>query len=253
MTSSGARDEDSAAAFFAAVSRELHSSRDEQWTVDRIAERAVDAVPSADFCGVTLRRRRGRLETVASTQPLAERCDDLQYQLGEGPCMDAALHADPHRIRDMERDERWPRWSKAVAELGVRSLLAVQLGADAMGESHGPLGAINFYSREPDAFSEDDFDLALIYATHAASALASARTITGLEAAVHGRHLIGVAQGILMQRYGLGMDQAFETLQRYSSTGNLKLRDLAWIVIAGRALPDPPSATTAGEPAPDPT
>lgn len=229
--------QDSVAAFLASISRDLQSGNDEQWTVDRIADRAVEVVPAADWCGVTLRRRRGRLETVAATEQIAVRCDELQYDLGEGPCMDSALNDQPHRIRNMGADDRWPRWSAAVEELGVRSLVSVQLSSSTMAGRHEPLGAINLYSGTLDAFSEDDLDLALVYATHAANALAAARTIEGLQTAVHTRHLIGVAQGILIQRYDLSMDQAFETLQRYSSTTNTKLHDLACAVIANRALP----------------
>lgn len=52
------------------------------------------------------------------------------------------------------------------------------------------------------------------------------------------RHVIGIAQGILMQRYGMGEGTAFEVLRRYSNQDNVKLRDLAQRVIAERALPD---------------
>lgn len=241
--------QDSVASFLASISQDLQSGDDEQWTVERIAQRAVEVVPAAQWCGVTLRRRRGRLETVAASDEIAVRCDELQYALGEGPCMDSALNDRPHRIRDMRSDERWPRWSAAVDELGIRSLVSVQLSSSTMTGSHEPLGAINLYSGVLDAFSEDDLDLALVYATHAANALAAARTIDGLQTAVHTRHLIGVAQGILIQRYSMSMDQAFETLQRYSSTTNTKLHDLAGAVIANRALPAAGAGAGAGTPA----
>ena len=64
------------------------------------------------------------------------------------------------------------------------------------------------------------------FAAHAANALGAARLVTGLQNAVHSRHLIGVAQGILMNRYELTLEQSFDVLRRFSSQANIKLRDL---------------------------
>lgn len=235
---SPAPDESSrAAAFFAAISQELHAQHEEEATLDRICQRSLEVVPAADSCGITLRRRRGRLETVVSTDKLADRSDELQYQLGEGPCLDAALEHDAYLVRDTARDPRWPQWGPKVAELGVRSLISAQLSSTSLDGNQQTLGAINLYSSRIAAFTMEDFDHALIFASHAASALGAARLVTGLEGAMSSRHLIGVAQGILMQRYGMSMDQAFLALQRYSSSGNMKLRDLARIVVEQRHLP----------------
>ncbi|MDP3894211.1 GAF and ANTAR domain-containing protein [Nocardioides sp.] len=226
-----------AAAFFAAISQELHSEREEETTLERICQRSLEIVPAADACGITLRRRRGRLETVASSDKLADRCDELQYELDEGPCMAAAVEQDAYLVRDTARDPRWPRWGPQVAELGARSVISVQLASTTLDSRQEPLGAINLYSSRIGAFSVEDFDHALIFATHAASALVSARLVSGLEGAMTSRHLIGVAQGILMQRYSMTMDQAFEALQRYSSNANIKVRDLARLVVDQRLLP----------------
>jgi hypothetical protein len=56
--------------------------------------------------------------------------------------------------------------------------------------------------------------------------------------AVESRHLIGATQGPLMARHELTVDQAFELLRRYSSTGGIKLRDLAPEVARQRGLPE---------------
>lgn len=232
------RSNTSAAAFFAAISQDLLSERDEQPTVGLICERAREVVRSAEFCGITMRRRRQRLETVASSDPLATECDVLQYELGEGPCVSSAVVNEPFLIHDTAVDERWPTWGPKVADLGVHSIISVQLSSATMGQKHEPLGAVNLYSRRRHAFDDEDVEMALIYATHAANALASSRLVSGLEVAMHSRHLIGVAQGILMQRYDLTMEQSFEALQRYSNDANIKLRDLASVVVQQRHLPD---------------
>ena len=73
---------------------------------------------------------------------------------------------------------------------------------------------------------------------HAANTMASAMLVDGLQIAVQSRHLIGVAQGILMQNYGINMEQAFEVLRRCSSHRNIKLREVAEHIVENGDLPD---------------
>ena len=155
-------------------------------------------VPACDFSSVSLRRRRGRVETTGSTSELASRCDALQYELEEGPCLDAVWDGDSYLAMDVASDTRWPRWGPQVAELGVGSILAMRL---ASGQEN--IGALNLYATSPLAFGPEDVDIALVYTIHAANALTSARLASGLQSAVHSRHLIGVAQGILMGTHQL--------------------------------------------------
>ena len=100
------------------------------------------------------------------------------------------------------------------------------------------LGALNLYAGTDGAFTRDDLDVAEVYATHATNALTAARMSSGLRTALHTRHMIGVAQGILMQLYELSMEQSFELLRRYSSHSNTKLGEVAEYVVTHRALPD---------------
>lgn len=89
-------------------------------------------------------------------------------------------------------------------------------------------GALNFYARGAGGFSDpDEVDLVLLFATHAALALASTRQLAGLQTAVTSRHLIGAAQGVLMERYGLDLDRSFALLQRLSNQTNTRVVDLA--------------------------
>ncbi len=94
---------------------------DEQPTLQTVAERAVAIVPGCEFASVSLRRRRGRVETTASTSELASACDALQYELGEGPCLEAVWDGDSYLAEDIATDPRWPRWGPRVAAHGRRS------------------------------------------------------------------------------------------------------------------------------------
>jgi GAF domain-containing protein len=221
------------AAYFALVSRDLLTRSDDQLTFDRIAQRAVEVVPACDFVGITLRRRRGRPESVAVTDPVARKCDDWQYELGEGPCLSAIAEDETYLIDDVARDPRWPRWGPRAAEVGAASILSIRLADDA-----AALGALNLYSRKPHGWDADSVDLALVFASHAATAVSNTQLVSGLQTALQSRHLIGVAQGILKAQYDMGLETAFEVLRRYSSHTNVKLRDVAQRVVELRALPD---------------
>jgi GAF domain-containing protein len=182
---------------------------------------------------VTLRRRRNRTETVAASSDIAVQADQLQYDLSEGPCLETAVTGEPRLSNHLDTSEDWPRWGPRAAELGVHALLGIELStADEV------LGALNLYSGTAGAFTRDDVDVAEVYATHATNALTVARMSSGLRTALHTRHMIGVAQGILMQLYELSMDQSFELLRRYSSHTNTKLGAVAEYVVAHRALPE---------------
>ena len=226
-------DAKAAAAFFARVSRDLMQEQAEAPTMKRIAERALQIVGGSEHCGITLKRRRHRVESVAATSSLAESCDALQYELGEGPCLQAVWENDAYLVEDTSTETRWPVWAPRVAAQGIGSVLAIRLAT-----TTETLGALNLYAEATHAFTSDDVDLAVIFALHAANAMSSALLVEGLQTAVHSRHLIGVAQGILMQNYGIDMEQAFEVLRRYSSHKNIKLRDVAEHVVRSGDLPN---------------
>ena len=234
-------DPDDATAFFATLSQELLTDLDEQATLQRICDQAMRLIPAADFCGITVRRRRGRLTTLAQTDEVALLCDELQYELGEGPCVDSALEGEPFLVTSTGDDERWPRWGPRVAEEGVHALISVELTGPAWHSRDDPLGAVNLYGRQVGAFSDRELARARVFGVHAANALATARMARNLDEAVDARHRIGLAQGTLMQRYGIDADQAFELLRRYSSASNLKLRDVAARVLETGDLPKPSS------------
>ena len=83
-----------------------------------------------------------------------------------------------------------------------------------------------------------------MFASHAATAISNARLVDGLQTALQSRHLIGVAQGILMAQYDMGLETAFEVLRRYSSHANVKLRDIAMQVVESRSLPEDYASVT---------
>ena len=225
---------DERADVLAGLAAELSNSEDEAVTTQAIVEQAVELFSDAQYASLTVKAsKRPSFRTLASTSSLSTDLDRRQYELDEGPCIESTTLGEWFRSGDLARDNRWPRWGPIAADAGVQSLLSVRLLSK--GE---PFGALNLYAEPGGAFADpDDVELALLFTVHAAAALVSARLVTNLETAMSSRHDIGIAQGILMGRYGISSAQAFSALRRISQHHNIKLREVAREVIQSRQLP----------------
>ncbi len=221
-------------ALFAALAAELQHEPDEGAIGQVIVARMRELMPEADHVSLTARGPRHAPTTVASSDLVAERTDALQHVLGEGPCHLVVGAGGWVRSGDVDTDARWPLWGPQAADLGVRSLLSV-----ALTDRADPVGVLHLYSSRRGAFADrDGVDLALAYAVLAATALSFTRRVTTMEAAVSSRHVIGMAQGIAMERYDLDQHHSFDLLRRLSSTSNVKLRDVANRIVQTRTIAD---------------
>lgn len=211
----------------------LHSEPSTTETVERVLDYALQAV-DCDFAGVTFLHKWSRIETVAATDPLIEKVDQIQLDVGQGPDLDP-LQDRLVVVDDTLAETRWPSWAAMVADTGIRSLLSVHLYT-----SDELLGTLNLYSRRPQKFDVDDQAVAHVLARHAAVAIAAARKQENLWQAADARKIIGQAQGILMERYVLDAERAFAVLVRYSQDNNIKLREVARQLVETRRLLEPP-------------
>ena len=216
---------------FATMSREMATPGDLHRTLGLLSAGARQAF-LCDAVGIML-VQTGRVVTVTATGPDVSRADELQTECGQGPCLEAIQRQQDFIVDDLRTDPRWPVWGPQAAELGWRSILSVGLiGGDKA------LGALNMYSRQTAYFTADDPGLGEVFSAQASVALAGAQERDNLLKAVEARHVIGLAQGILMERYSLDAQQAFTVLRRYSSHQNRKLRLVAQDVVQQRKLPD---------------
>ena len=127
----------------AAIARELVNEPDMQHTLQGVVEAAAQNLDGEVWASVSLVRDRREVQTPAVSDDRAGRADLLQYELEEGPCLDAIWEHETFQIDDMTAEERHPRWARGVAEeTGVRSSLSLQLFTDAEQNS---LGALSLY------------------------------------------------------------------------------------------------------------
>lgn len=212
--------------------RHLSVKDDPAATLRSIAQLAVESTV-CDHASVTLIEAGGALFSAAATDACAERADALQYELQEGPCLTAAERGDLYVIHDMDHDPRWPRWAPAAkAAVGVQSVLSLHLFT-----ADRALGALNLYNDEQRGWSDEELMACRVVAAHASVALARLRHEEDLWRAVDARHLIGLAQGMLMERYAINPEQAFSVLRRYSQNHNTKLAIIAQLVVDRGVLP----------------
>ncbi len=197
-------------------------------TLDRVASLGQEAIPAAAMTGITM-VVEGRAKTAVFTDDEAPEIDSAQYETGIGPCLDAFRHQEVLTIDDTLKDERWGAFSEAAAAHGVRSTMSLPLVAN-----HEGLGALNFYARTSNAFTDHDIEVGSQFATHAAIVLANAQAYwdahqlsEDLATAMKSRAVIEQAKGILMGAQRCGPDEAFQILVRASQRENRKLRDIA--------------------------
>jgi GAF domain-containing protein len=223
------------AAEFADLARELAQDPTLHGTASRIVKLAVATVPGCEQAAITV-IRRGQFESVATTGELPLAVDALQYETGEGPCVDSIRTHEVFRSADLGAESRWPRFAPLVVErTGVRSMLAFRLFAES-----DTLGALNLYALPANAFSDEVLPTAGIYATHAALAFARSRAedeVDNLEQALSTNREIAMAMGILMGQRRLTEQEAFAQLRVASQTLNRKLRDIAAAVVQTGEVP----------------
>ena len=210
----------------AAIARALLHEPDVQATLKRTVTDAAATLDGAVFASVSLVLRRRQVETPVFTDERARWADQLQYELGQGPCLDAVWVQDTFYIDDLTTESRYGDWGRrVVADTGIRSSLSLQLFTDP--DAVISLGSLNLYSQQPRSFDPDTRAEAVAFAAHAAIALEGAQTEAHLRSGLVTRTVIGQAEGILMERLKITANQAFGLLSRLSQQSNVKLREVA--------------------------
>lgn len=212
----------------AEMALELEQDTDPIAMLDRVSHYAR-LILRADDAGVMRTFSRSQIETPAATTTRVHEAHQLQVRFDEGPCLDAITGRATYVTNDVVADPRWKQWGAAVDDLGIRSALGVRLATKQRG-----YGSLNIYADRPDAFDQDDVELAEMLAAHATTAYASAEKAVGLQTAVESRGTIGQAQGILMQKFDIDADAAFDFLRRISQHENQRLFMVAEAIVVQR-------------------
>lgn len=205
------------------LARRLQRQTDPESVMQIIVSAVPGTIPGAEEATVSLVHNRRRVLSAAFTSERARRFDELQQETQQGPCLDAMYQQQTVRVDDLAADPRWPQLARrATEELGVASMLSCQLFVHA-----NDLGSLNLLSRRPSAFTDESERIGLLFASHAAVAVADAQDLSHVATALASRDVIGQAKGILMERYKVTAPMAFALLARTSQDTNRKLYDVA--------------------------
>lgn len=220
---------------FRAVAEIVYSGESYDSVYEALCRSAVDFVDGSDHASLMLRRngRNGRNQTVAASDEVARGIDEMERELGEGPCLDAIDESEPdtHLCSDLTTGSQWPKLAaKILATTDVKGMAGFRMRQDGQ-----KVGALNVFSDTAGALTDHSLEQAIMLTAFASVAMAALDR--GEEAATLRRGLesnreIGKAIGLLMAMHDIDDDQAFQMLSKVSQELNVKLAKVASQVIA---------------------
>ncbi|MFY9919062.1 MAG: GAF and ANTAR domain-containing protein [Mycobacterium sp.] len=213
----------------AELARTAASPRSVEDVLSDVTAASKELIPGAKTAGVLLIGKGGKWDSIGGTDDLPHLLDELQMRFNEGPCVEAALDEVIVRTDDFRSENRWPKYSAAVVEIGVLSGVSFKLYT-----ANRTAGALNLFAFKPNAFDGEAETIGTVLAAHAAAAILASREGEELQSAVTTRDRIGQAKGIIMERYNVDDVRAFEMLRRLSQDSNTRLVDIAQRVIETR-------------------
>ncbi|CAN5301836.1 GAF and ANTAR domain-containing protein [soil metagenome] len=203
---------------------------------DRCAE-----VLAVDAAGVLVSDEEGRLRLTSASNERMQVLELFEMQRLEGPCFDAYQSGTQVVHQDLASTSgKCPDFSQKAVAVGFRAVYAFPLRL-----RNDRMGALNLFREDPGSFDADDVDAAQALADVATIGILQERAVS--EAQIRARHLqdalssrvvIEQAKGIVAERQGIDLEQAFQRLRAHARGHNRRLRALCQDVVDG-ALPAP--------------
>jgi GAF domain-containing protein len=209
-------------------------------TVDylrRVCESSASTL-SASGAGISVMTEAGVRGLSAASDPLSRQIEELQFVLGEGPCMDAFETRRPVLIADLGEDAmtRWPVYAPAARAAGARAVFAfpLQIGG-------ARLGVLDVFRDRTGALSADQVTDALTFAEVTVTALLDRQERAGAHDATDGmvegvahRAELFQAQGMVMVQLGVTIGEALVRMRAYAYAEDRDLGEVARDVVARR-------------------
>ena len=207
----------------------------------RLCRALVRVLPAAG-AGLSVMTEGGVRGVAAASNEASERIDELQFELGEGPCMDAFMSRRPVLEADLAVGgmTRWPLYAAAANSQGVGAAFAfpLQIGA-------ARLGVLDMYRQLPGSLSAEELAQALTFADLATTMLLDAQAdaplgdaADGLGEALEYRFELHQAQGMVMVQLGVGLATALALLRAYAYANDRHLDQVARDVVTRRVRLD---------------
>ncbi len=223
--------------------------RDDRMLAELVC-RACVAGLDVDGAAISLHTASTLRETLHATDATADLLEDLQFTLGEGACMEAAVTGRPVLTPDFDDPAevaRWPVYADAIVEqAGVRAIFAFPLQWGTLN-----LGVLDLYRRVPGSMPKAQLRDATSAADTAALMLLDLCTAAPADLDADDRAWdrswgrraeIHQATGMVVAQLGIGATDAFARLRAYAFADGRLLGEVARDVVTRRLrLPDEPS------------
>lgn len=193
---------------------------------------------AASGVGVSVMADNGMRGVAAVSEPAYEAIEDLQFTLGEGPCLDAFATRRPVLVPELaaEAMRRWPGYTPAAHNRGLRAVFAFPLQVGA-----ARLGVLDVFRVEPGALTAEHLRLASAFADVAVTTLldgqaqaAPGTAADGLDDVMDQRAELFQAQGMIAVQLGISLADALARLRAHAYTHNRPLGEVAQDVVARR-------------------
>lgn len=208
----------------------------------RLCAAAAQAL-SASGAAVAVLAEDGVRGVTVATDPTSERIEEVQFVLGEGPGIDALAGRRPVLVPDLvgEKMDRWPVYTAAAGDLGVRAVFVFPLQVGA-----ARLGVLHVFRARHGQLSPSELRHALMFAEVALTTLLDGQEIAppgaaadGLAGAVEHRAELFQAQGMVMVQLGVSLADALARMRAHAYAQNRQLGEVAADVVARRLRFDP--------------
>src|SRR5216683_3199375 len=204
-----------------------------------LTDRCVSLL-AVSAAGVMLAAPSGGLSLVASSSEAMRLLELFELQAQEGPCQDAFRSGERVGQADLRAGSgRWPLFSTHAVRAGFRSVVALPLRLRDV-----TLGALNLLSATRTPIEEADLIVARAFADLAALSILQHRASTEaqrlneqLSAALTSRVVIEQAKGVISERAGIDLAEAFTRLRAHSRNTNQRLTDVARAAVDGTLEP----------------
>jgi ANTAR domain/GAF domain len=178
--------------------------------------------------------------TIAASDPTSRALEELQFTLGEGPCIDAYASRRPVLEPDLRAggSRRWPGYSPAAQQHGVRAVFAFPLQVRA-----ARAGALDIYRAEAGSLTPNALAQAFTFADVAMGVLVDGqaragedRSSPGVNDALANRLEVYQAQGMVMVDLGVGIEEAMARLRAHSFAEERAIVDVAKDIVDGKLV-----------------
>ncbi|MCX2949109.1 GAF and ANTAR domain-containing protein [Lentzea sp. NEAU-D7] len=208
-------------------------------TLARVIRACVDVLP-VDGASISVMSGPRERETLYASDQIASKIEDVQFDLGEGPCFEAFATRRPVLVPDLARASvvEWPVFAAAITALPIGAIFAFPLQAGAIG-----IGAVDLYRRRPGWLSGEELAVALEVVDVVAAVLLGVLLgdfdgTDGLRGVLSpGREQVHQATGMILAALDISAEEALSRLRGYAFVMGRALDDVAKDIVSRRLSP----------------